>query len=154
MPKKSDVNVVRLQNPTVFLAAEVQDLFRKAFAANELVHFDDNQTAFMELVADPYAGVFVGQEGGKLLGLGIIMLPATALQKKPRVFHFWCEGSAALRRALQNAGLAYMREAGYTSFWAINATGAQAQVYARLYKGMGKARELGTVVEFDFSESG
>lgn len=146
------IEVVRMQNPQAFLFPEVQALFKRAFHGNALLRFEDCPEGFVAMVVDPLIGVFLGRENGRFKALGVVMLPANAMQGKPRVFSFYCSGSAALRNAMQKAGVDFMRGAGYTGFWAINTTGKSQGIYARLFKGMGEAKEIGTIVEFTLPE--
>ena len=143
------IQVVRLNNPKALLAPPMQELFRKAFDGNPLIAgIDDAPGEYVRVVTNPAVGLFVGVEKGEFKGLVLVELPGSPLAKMPNVLHFANFGTAKLRDALIQAALDFIVQAGYTRFVTINLTGRGDAVHNRLFKKVGKAKPLGSVLEY------
>ena len=142
--------VVRVTNPEAFQVPEVKDLFVRSFKDNPFLDLSDEKLAeFAVLVLDPRVGVFVAGEKGEMVGLVIVMLPKSKLDKMPHIPHFANFGTGKSRDALINAMLDFMLESGYTRFWGINATGKGDEAYLKVFKLAGKATRIGSMLEFE-----
>lgn len=112
--------------------------------------FDRDLAYFVRLIDDPDVAIFVGEEGGKLAGLAMMMVPPAHMGSWPAMFeHFHNTGSAKLRRALVDAALDFAKRRGYVKVRAINATGRPASVWARMFRSFGKVQKVGDVMEVD-----
>lgn len=101
---------------------------------------------------DPLCGVFVYENDlGTVLGAAVVKLPFGAVSTVPQVVGFSARGSVA-KEALVEAVTTFVREAGYTRFWAINGTGKTDAVWARTFRKAGPAKRIASVLEVDIGE--
>ncbi len=143
------IQVARLNNPQALLAPPMQELFRKAFDGNPMIAgIDEVPEEYVRLLANPNVGFFVGVEKGEFKGLVLVELPGSPLAKMPNVLHFANFGTSKLRDALVQAALDFIVQAGYTRFATINLTGRGDAVHKRLFKKVGEAKALGSVLEY------
>lgn len=142
--------VARLTDPKVLLNLKVQDLFRAAFMDNPIVPegFDANAGEFVRMVQSPGTHVLLGADDGELRGLAIVVMPQDKLVGKPQVFHFYCDKSLPLRKALIRKVVDTVLQNGYTTFYAMNATDKPDSVWARTFRLAGEAVRKASVMEF------
>lgn len=145
----SSIQVERLTDPKVLLVPAVQDLFRGAWSHSRHAPtaFDEHPEAFVSLLLNTNNGVFVGVEDGELLALGIAVLPSP-LDGIPHINALYNKGSQKLKAAVMQAGIDFMRSAGYTSWMAQNLTGKRGKVWKRGVAPKGaKVKKVGTLYE-------
>lgn len=157
MPKaETAVEITVLNDPAYLTLRSLQELFDRAFAAAPLAFpsgFSGMVEDIVELCQSPEAVVLVGLEDRIPKGLSIILFPVNKLCPYPQIFHFYNEGSLALRKGLTKGTVDIIQARGYVTFWAINATGKPDSVWARTFRLAGKSRPIGGVIEFDTTES-
>lgn len=141
------MTVVRMTNPLAMNGDQVQELFSRAFKDSKMCSFEGAEEEFLRLVRHASTGVFVGAEKGEFHGLVIVDLPSTRLAPHPTVFHFFNEGSDALRTELIKAAVDFALQAGYTRLWAINATGRPNVAYKKLFEEAGEVEIIGGFME-------
>lgn len=142
---------VRITTPRALLVPTVQGLFTRAFAGSVVVPqgFGGAVEDFVQMTMDPLTGVFLGVEDSKPVGLGIVTLPHSALAPYPQIVHLYNEGKPATARALRQAGVGFIKAAGYTKFWALNASRKPDEVWSRAFRDSGKAHPVATLMEFE-----
>ena len=145
------LQVARITNPKAMLAADVQALFRAAVAKSPIAGGDFDAAAgdFVDLVANPKIGVFVGVENGEFRSLCIIGLPTDRLTPYPQVIHFYNRGSKELREAMVETGRRWIIENGYARFWLIQASGHSDKAWRKTFRRAGKAKTIGSVMEVE-----
>lgn len=145
----SKIQVERLTDPNVLLVPAVQDLIRGAWSHSRHAPnaFDEHPEEFVSLLLNTNNGVFVGVEDGELLALGIAVLPSP-LDGIPHISALYNTGSRRLKEAVMQAGIDFMRDAGYTTFMAQNLTGKSGKVWKRSVAPKGaKVTKVGTLYE-------
>lgn len=140
--------VVQVRNPVAFQNDKGLAFLAEAMASQPLADFEKGQEELFKLISAPNVGVFIGAEKGALKGLVLAVLPTDKLTPIPHVFHFYNKGSAGLRDALVKATVDFFLQEGYTSFWAVNTAGDDDEAYMKLFRKAGKAKRLGSFLEF------
>lgn len=143
--------VIRVGNPATFAIPEVRGLFERGFANSPLTPtgFGPAIKDFENMTKDPLVGVFLAYDDGKFQGFGIVILPHKTLVPYPQILHLYSEGKPKISEGLIEAGVAYMKEHGYTKFWALNGSGKSDKVWQRALRKGGSARKLASLMEFE-----
>jgi hypothetical protein len=149
--------ILRFENDSVLSLDRVKDLFKRAFPEGSLVcnpGFEASIERFADMMYDPLYGIFAVCDGESLVGLSLVLLPTDENDPYPQVLHLYHQGDAQSRRQLIDATVDFIRESGYISFRAINATSKADSVWARLFSRAGAARRIGSIMEFKVDERG
>lgn len=139
-----DMQVVRLHNPHALAELEVMRLLAK-WAPEP--HRWLSLAQQLERGDAALWGASTRPE--KLEGMFIVQWPLDALQDMPQVAFFYCEGGVKLRRKMIQEMVAAIRAAGYTSFAAINDSGASDDVWCRTFRECGPVKRIATLFEFN-----
>lgn len=145
------MKVQEITDPAVLGNFVVQELLERAFPADSLAvkgGFSGAPEAFVEIIEDAHAALFLGAEDGLLKGAALLHVPpAGSTLSRPQIVHFYNEGSASLRRALASACVEKTRENGHIKLWAINATGRPDSVWSRMFRSFGPSEKVGAIME-------
>ena len=145
------MQVIRARNPAVFKHPEVEALMRRAFLDRPAsIDFDKAQADFEALINDERTGAFIGVDDDAVIcAVGIIMLPQNALVSVPQALVMYNEGPAAVKNAVLDAVVDFVKQAGYTTYWALNRTGRDDAVWARAFRRAGDATKIASVMQFE-----
>lgn len=137
--------VLRLQNPAALRLPGMRVFLRQMPVGQADIEAVLAELA--EAVDRPNVGLFVafGEDLQPAAGI-LVALPTSALDPMPQVIALWAHSPNA-RKAVIEAGVKYVQEAGYNKVRAVNETGRPDGVAARLYN-VGEARTVGSMMEF------
>lgn len=142
------MQTIRLQNAKALELPEIEAFLSRAFGQP---HWEGIPvTRFLaEHLTNPKLALLMGFRGNSPTGLVLISLPASPLSKHPEVIHFYCESGPVQSRALIKAGLDFIRENGYNTYWAVNMSERPDAVWSRALRPKGwHSRKVGTLMEF------
>lgn len=139
--------VVRIQNPALFELPAVWALLKRAFA-NEHIHVDMEKARadFSHMALSPLFGLFLGVEG-TFKSFGAVSLPNSILFPYPQIITLYNEGTPRLAVETADAGIDFMKRAGYNRFWAVNASRKPDPVWQRAFRQYGEWKNLGSLGE-------
>lgn len=140
--------IFRVTNPAAFRLLAFRTLMEKAAVRHQKSDIPQLIEELADLVEKPHCGLFVGEENGELKGVYIIFLPNGYLYTVPQVFTIYNEGSENLLNGLLDAGIEFIKAAGYNKLWAITREPKQGLVYGRKFKKVGPIKAIGDVIEF------
>ena len=103
------------------------------------------------MVMNGTGAIFIGGAGSRLTGIAMVTLPDNNITTMPQVIHFYCSSGPVIKKMLIAEVLRYLREHGYSKYWALNYTGRPDSIWVRAFKGAGRPRRVGSVIEFDLS---
>lgn len=146
---------IRVVDPRFLLLPQAQDLFRSAYAQdgfNPRV-FDEHPEAFVAMIQDVKTnGVFVGlDDENNICALGVVILPTNPLFPIPQAVMFYNDGPQSVADEVLQAGVDFVKAAGYNRGWAINASGKSDAVWARMFKQAGNVSKVGSIMQIDFA---
>lgn len=148
-----DVRVLRLRNLAALKNEAVQELLIRGLhnyaGSLDPAVVPQMVKAVGQAIGDERHAVLVGLQDDKLLSFAIVTTPSRAFDLLPQVAHFYNTGSNALKRAMIDRIVEFVSENGYSSFLAVNATGSPDSVWARAFHRAGKARVVGSILEFE-----
>lgn len=145
------MQIIRLTNPEAMIHPHVVDLFTRAFEDQ----LPKKQAAIIADMArgalNPNCGIFCGESNGRLTALLVMMLPSGPLMPCPMVTVLYNESAdSATLRAICAEGMAFAKAAGYNKIWTMNQTTATDWAHARLFKFVGEATIIGSILEYEF----
>jgi len=137
-------------NPVAWTLPEYQILVALAFQRNAPV---SPHTALHELEARTGMSgmsVLVGRDDGSkaLTAMSVCFYPSSAFFPRAALYHFFCKGSDALRKALVDAIIAKTTDMGYNEIETANVNGKDA-AFERLFRDVGLATRVGSLYRFD-----
>lgn len=150
------MNVFQLRNPQALLLPDVQKIIRDATGSVHFIApggFDSVAEDIYKFVVHDNYFLFLGAEDGTFKSLVMGFYPADRLFPYPTITLFYNKGSRALIKETAKVLLDTLQQRGYTSAWAVNATGKSDAAWMRLFGLPGKttAKVLGSVVEIKVS---
>lgn len=104
-----------------------------------------------KMVMDGTGAIFIGGAGSRLTGIAMVTLPDNTITTVPQIIHFYCSSGATVKKMLIAEVLRYLRDNGYSKYWALNYTGRPDSIWVRAFRGAGRPRRVGSVIEFDLS---
>lgn len=126
---------------------EVRDLLARAL---EEFPAEDKAAAAAEIEEGVESGaisVVLGvEEDNTLSGITVIAMPLGALAPVPQVIAFFCAGGVAARNKLVDKTVELIKNAGYSSFWALIAGNDGRRL--RAFKRAGAVGRVGGLTEF------
>lgn len=132
------MKTTRVRNPKALAHADFQELVTEALSHSSLYDaFPDEWLTSEDKVT------IVCHDGEKFLGLLVVFL-----FQIPQVVMLFARTTKA-KQALVKAGVDFARDNGYNRFWAINGTDAPDSVWKRAFWRKGKAKKIGTIMEFE-----
>ena len=143
--------VIEISNPDMIYNEELAGLFRDAYSNHPLAPFafDEDPSAFADLLLDPLVGVFVGSDHkDKLTTLLIVRLPTNVFFPYPVVEMLYNSGGKKVLKKIIKKGRKFVEEAGFKTVIAHNSTKHSDQVWSTLVPGEGKS--LGAWYKFDW----
>lgn len=147
------MEVVQVTNPLVLDRELMAAFLASVFPEDSIAlpgGFPARKDLLKELVQDPAWRLWVGMEDGRLAGCCLAFSPpASEPLLKPQVMHFHNDGTAALRRALMEAWVEWMRANNHMTVWAINASDRPDSLWARAFRTAGEWRKVGSIMEVD-----
>ena len=149
----SRVDVIRVRNAFIFDAPEIVGLFKLACKGTYFAGGDVEAALqeFRKLVVDADAGVFIGFEDYTPRGLFLIS-PPFPLFPVPQVWHAFNQGSKGLKKAMMQAGIAFLKDKGYNKIHAVNGTGIETELWKRVFGLRSCSKSIGTMHEIDINE--
>lgn len=144
------MEVTRIRNPMALTAPTVRAFFTEALDGDLWCSGPLDTTApFLQgIIEDPSWGVFLANEGLDFTGLAVVMLPTGPEIPYPQVTHIYANAKGA-KGALVREVVDFVKESGYTRFWAVNATDRPDSIWKRAFKKAGNAERVGSIMEFD-----
>lgn len=114
--------IIQLRNPKV--PELYPEFFQRAFAPSPWGQvIAQNSGILGNLVKTASLVWLLAFEDGQPVGLSIIALPESPLERNPQVLHLYSEGTkGVVRRELIKATVEAIKERGYNSFMAVNFT--------------------------------
>lgn len=147
------MEVVQVINPAALDSALMAEFLEQVFPPDSVAllgGFPARKDLLKELVQDPAWRLWVGVEEGRLAGCCLAFSPPPGEPLlRPQVMHFHNDGTAALRRALMDAWIAWFKSNGHISAWAINASDRPDSLWARAFRVAGEWRKVGSIMECD-----
>lgn len=141
------VEVFRVTNRAAF--TQLESLRKLLTVAFEPLYGTGTKDAIEFLAANCETfGVFVGLDGVELCALTICILPDSPLMAVPQVLASLNTGPEEAMTAVHQAMLAFCSDAGYNRLWCINQSGHSDAAFKRQFKYAGKAKTLGSLLEF------
>ena len=142
-PASNVLRVVRMENPYAIGELEV---------IRQLSMWSSDQNKWLALAEGVKQGTMVvfcaSSRMDRLEGFFILAMPADPLQDVPNVVHFQCQGGVKLKRKMVLELLAFIRQAGYTSYVAANTSGAPDELWLRAFRDGGPVLRKFTAFEF------
>lgn len=115
------MQALRILNPNVARLASVENLLKASFSLSTYPPWEVLRPHVAEYLFQPHVGFFLAfDKSGEPRGVSIVLLPQSPLETTPQVANFYSEGPKALTRELIRATVDFIKESGYTTFWAIN----------------------------------
>jgi hypothetical protein len=102
------------------------------------------------LIKDVKVGMLCSISEGAPNAISITILPSSELDNRPQVIYLYSEGKKNARKELVKATVDFIKESGYTTFWAINyQKNMPDKVWLRLMKPEGwQVEPVGHIMEF------
>lgn len=150
---KSAPRIARITDPNHLMISEVIDLFNEAFSSADVLpgDFIEYLPEFSKMVTLKRICILLGEEGGVLAGLAVVILPSDRLVPLPQVYHFYNRGSAKMRDCLIEGVVDFVRKGGYKRFRAINLSGRSNDAWKKVFKKAGSIRPVGDIMEFSIN---
>lgn len=141
--------IFRARTAEFLLAKPVLKLFEEAYAQHPCYTADQVLKLLIPIIGQPHVGVFIAEEKGELVGLGVVHLPVTPGYNIVEVQDFYNAGSAAARQDLLKAMVGFVKENGYNKAWLVNQAGNPDKAMARFVKDVATCRPVGSILELD-----
>jgi len=146
------VEVLQLQSPTSLRLPAIEALLTRAFASSSLVpDWDDEVRQSLEhCMSIDFMYIWIALADGEPRGVLVLALPEGKLYWRPQVYLVYNAGPKAVVKALAAAGMDFLRQKGYNSYWGLNGLTDNDAAYARMFSCGGVAKRVGSVMEFTF----
>lgn len=148
------MQTLRLRNPKALEIDSINALFARALASTAFPIMAVSSPEIARLISDPHAHVQIGIENDKdPRGVSITVLPENPLDQRPQVPLFYVDKGAKIRKPLIQGIVDFVRENGYTTFWAINFTGHSDKAWSKVMAPVGWGiKPVGSIMEFGLNE--
>jgi len=143
-----DVQIYRMDHPSMLEIPQVAQLFEEAFAKTEYVDLGQLVKWIMENAASPEVAIMLARHGETLSGLAICTAFINAWSPTPWVLYIYAPKDKPVRIALAAEIRRWMRSLGYETIRAVNRSGIDDGVYRLLFEPVGKGEVIGSLVEF------
>ena len=151
--------ILGIKNPNALKVPDVWTLFKEMFDAsgpNRLMAGGADAVA-LDIASDILSdetGIFIAYEDGTPVGMSYINTHTNPWHPHPEWLGWYNKGSKQTARELADAGVAFIRQSGYTTFRAFNGSGRPDSVWARSFRRVTKSSQrLGAVMEFEVKDA-
>lgn len=146
------MEVFQLKNPRALMLPNVQEIIKTAFESISFAAphgFDSTANDVLKYVIDANFFLILGTENGQFNTMAMGFYPGDMIFPYPTITMFYSRGSKALLQATGRKLVDILGSAGYTTAWAVNATGHKNAAWARLFRlpGTTEIKPLGSVME-------
>lgn len=114
------MSVIHLQNPAILKVPFFQEFLQKALEKSPW-GWDERMLPEIERhIQDPSTGVLLAMEHSTPVGISLVLLPTSPLDRMPQVAYLYSEKAT---KELIKATVDFIKDKGYNRFQALNYTG-------------------------------